>query len=152
MDNLLQYNNMNQTTIIKYAALLTIISFIASCAAPQPSKRAPGEPRRIEAPVEDSRVTRETAVEAPEDDPAKDLIENGRYLDAALLLTNIANSLAPPQKQDYQLRVAALLLQGNYIQQAEAIINEINITNLDQDFFIQKSILAAQLSMAKLQL
>ena len=150
MDNLLQYNNMNQTTIIKFAVLLTLISFIASCAAP-PTKRAPGEPRRIEAPVEDSRVARETAVEAPKDDPAKDLIENGRYLDAALLLTNIANSLAAPQKQDYQLRVAALLLQGNYIQQAEEILNQTDITNLDQDFFIQKSILAAQLSMAKLQ-
>jgi len=149
MDKLLQYNNMNQTTIIKYTALLILVSFIASCAAPQPSKRAPGEPTR-EAPVEDSRITQETPVQAPKDDPAKDLIDNGRYLDAALLLTNIANTLSAPQKQDYQLRIAALLLQGNYIQQAEEILNETNITNLDQDFFIQKSILAAQLSMAKL--
>ncbi len=151
MNNLLHTNNMNHTTFIKYFVLLAILTLISSCATPQSSQRAPQESAGIAPPpTQDTRFSTDTTAQAPRTDPAKELIENGRYLDAALLLTDIANTLAAPQKQNYQLRIAALLLQGNYIQQAEEILSETNITNLEQDFFIQKSLLAAQLSMAKL--
>jgi len=150
MDNLLHTTKMKHITIIKTFALIIIISLISSCATPQPDKRASRLPSQTtEQPTDDRSVSIVTAP-TPTIDPAKDLIEDGRYLDAALLLTDIANTLSAPDKQDYQLRVAALLLQGNYIQQAEDILNQTNITNLDQNFYIQKTILAAQLNLAKL--
>lgn len=86
---------------------------------------------------------------APAEDPARDLINSGRYLDAALLLIDLANTLPPPQRQDYQLRVTALLLQGNYILQAEQILNEVDIAGLGQTFQLRKSLLGAQLLLAK---
>jgi outer membrane PBP1 activator LpoA protein len=82
-------------------------------------------------------------------DPARELIDAGRYLDAALLLAGISRTLAAPDRQDYQLRVIALLLQGNYIEQADQIINETNISGLDTIFFIRKTLLAAQVALVK---
>ncbi|NOZ54653.1 MAG: penicillin-binding protein activator [Gammaproteobacteria bacterium] len=82
------------------------------------------------------------------EDPAQHLINFGRYLDAALLLSELAASVPAPQKQEYQLQITSLLLQGNYLPQAEQILNEINITDLPANFHIRKTLLAAQLELA----
>ena len=83
------------------------------------------------------------------ENPASQLIKIGRYLDAALLLSELAASVPSPKKQEYQLQIAALLLQGNYLLQAEQILAEINIANLDSSFQIRKTLLGAQLSLAQ---
>ncbi len=95
-------------------------------------------------------VTAPTEIETQQryENPAKDLIKIGRYLDAALLLSELAASVESPQRQEYQLQIASLLLQGNYLLQAEQILNEINVANLDNSFHIRKTLLTAQLSLA----
>ena len=42
-------------------------------------------------------------------------------------------------------------MQGNYLLQAEQILNEINVANLDNSFHIRKTLLLAQLSLANQQ-
>ncbi|MFV2056149.1 MAG: penicillin-binding protein activator [Thiohalomonadales bacterium] len=97
-----------------------------------------------EAPLELTQFS-----EVPQQDPAKDLIAEGRYLDAALLLSDMAYVLPAPARQDYLLRVTSLLLQGNYIQQADQILNSINIENLPFSYVVHKSILQSELDLAK---
>lgn len=82
-------------------------------------------------------------------DPAKALVDSGRYLDAALLLSDLAFTLPSPSRQDYLLRVTTLLLQGNYVQQADQILQQIDVQNLPLDYSIKKSILSAELNLAK---
>ena len=85
------------------------------------------------------------------ENPASQLIKIGRYLDAALLLSELAASVPSPKKQEYQLQIASLLLQGNYLLQAEQILAEINVDGLDTSFQIQKTLLGAQLALAQQQ-
>ena len=133
--------------IIITGAMLMIIGCTAKTTSTRPTQ--PSATITPEQRTDTGGLTAPTAEGAG--DPARNLIESGRYLDAALLLTELANSMNAPQKQDYQLRVAELLLQGNYIQQAEQILNETAVEGLDEDFLVRKALLAAQLSMAKLQ-
>jgi hypothetical protein len=104
-----------------------------------------------EAPIPPTAAPSEREAKQRFENPAKNLINMGRYLDAALLLSELAASVAPPQKQEYQLQIASLLLQGNYLLQAEQILNEINVANLDTSFHIRKSLLSAQLALAQQQ-
>jgi len=142
-------------------AALAIILISCGGAPTKPTETAPREERPTGFP---STITRPgvepTAPAAPPsqteaqqryENPAKNLIKIGRYLDAALLLSELAASVGPPQKQEYQLQIASLLLQGNYLLQAEQILNEINVDNLDNSFYIRKTLLLAQLSLANQQ-
>jgi outer membrane PBP1 activator LpoA protein len=122
------------------------------CAGQPPAPTQPTEQEPGVSVIPPERMEGEagaTAAPTPEEDPARDLISNGRYLDAALLLIDLANSLPPPQRQDYQLRVASLLLQGNYVVQAEQILNEVKIAGLGRDYQVRKTLLGAQLALAK---
>jgi outer membrane PBP1 activator LpoA protein len=138
--------------------VITFIILLASCATqgptPRPPTRVPAEtPTQI--PPEREIPSVEAPVEVPQAEiekkeaPAQELIASGRYLDAAILLTDLANSLPPPQKQDYQLRVASLLLLGNYIQQADQILQETYVKGLDASFAVRKILLNGELALAK---
>jgi len=118
---------------------------------PKPSE-TPGVPQQrfpSQAEAEQQAVQPAEPVQPPQEDPAKALVENGRYLDAALLLSDMAYALPSPAKQDYLLRVVSLLLQGNYTQQADQILNQINTQNLAPDYAVKKGILNAELMLAK---
>ena len=150
---LFTYSISNHRFLLR-TLMLTLLSgtLLWGCVSQPPAPVVqPGE----QAPVTTlppERMEGEQGVEVtppPAEDPAKELISSGRYLDAALLLIDLANSLPPPQRQDYQLRVTSLLLQGNYVVQAEQIMKEINVAGLGRNFLIRKSLLGAQLSMAK---
>jgi len=103
---------------------------------------APGEAAPIAAPSEQVAKKRY-------ENPASKLIRMGRYLDAALLLSELAASVPSPKKQEYQLQISSLLLQGNYLLQAEQILAEINVEDLDISYQIRKNLLGAQLSLAQ---
>lgn len=142
-----------------FLSLIVIITFalvVTSCVTPTPP--TPQLPRVPEAPTQippEREITPTAPIEIPQaeiekkEGPAQQLIASGRYLDAAILLTDLANSLPPPKKQDYQLRVASLLLLGNYIQQAEQVLRETNVSGLDTSYTVRKILLNGELALAK---
>jgi outer membrane PBP1 activator LpoA protein len=146
-----------KNTLFSFFIILFII-LVASCGTPTP-RPTPQPPRVPEAPTTIPPETEVSPAEAPveipleeierKEAPAQQLIASGRYLDAAILLTDLANSLPAPQKQDYQLRVASLLLLGNYIQQADQVLQETNVKGLEASFAVRKILLNGELALAK---
>ena len=164
MKTMFQFPKLLLTTQSHILLVLLITIAIASCggAPTKPSEPAPVisrpsgfpstmQPPEGEAAIPPSAAPTETEAKKRYENPAKNLIKIGRYLDAALLLSELAASVPAPQKQEYQLQIASLLLQGNYLLQAEQILNEINVDNLDASFHIRKSLLGAQLSLSQQQ-
>ncbi|MEJ2181574.1 MAG: penicillin-binding protein activator [Gammaproteobacteria bacterium] len=147
------------------AGIISVLAIIiASCGGaptkptePVPSGERPsGFPSTIQRPEGEAAIPPTAApsdIEAQQryKDPAKHLIKLGRYLDAALLLSELAATVGPPHRQEYQLQIASLLLQGNYLLQAEQILGEINVAGLDNSYHVRKTLLAAQLSLANQQ-
>ncbi|MGD8572947.1 MAG: penicillin-binding protein activator, partial [Gammaproteobacteria bacterium] len=142
--------------------MAAVLVLLASCGAPpkkptpKPTEQPSGFPSTVqppegEAPIPPTAAPSETEAQQRFENPAKNLINMGRYLDAALLLSELAASVSSPQKQEYQLQIASLLLQGNYLLQAEQILNEINVANLPTSFHIRKTLLSAQLALAQQQ-
>jgi outer membrane PBP1 activator LpoA protein len=147
------YNNRLMAWLL-FALVITVMTSCAPVKPPEPTRPAPvEEPREFPPPreIEPSVPVEPPSAEIIEEKerPAQALIDSGRYLDAALLLSELADALPTPQKQDYQLRVASLLLLGNYIQQAEQVLQEINVSSLDLPFSIRKNLLLAELDLAK---
>jgi outer membrane PBP1 activator LpoA protein len=150
---------MNLKNIVFSFFIITFIALIASCGTVAPPTAIPQAPRTThlpptQIPPEQGGPSTGAAEVSPaelekKEGPAQQLIASGRYLDAAILLTDLANSLPSPQKQDYQLRVASLLLLGNYIQQADQELQETNVSGLDPSFSVRKIILSSELSLAK---
>lgn len=137
---------------------ITLIAFmLANCGTTPPPRQVSFPPLAAKKPVTRSAVTIQPAevlpppkaTAIPSQDPARNLINSGRYLDAALVLAELAKTMPTPNRQNYQLRVISLLLQGNYIQQADQIVNETNVTGLDSQFYVRKTMLAAQVALAK---
>ncbi|MCG6970743.1 MAG: penicillin-binding protein activator [Gammaproteobacteria bacterium] len=149
--------NIKNTSISLF--IITFIILVSSCGTPTPRptpQRPPTVPETPtgvppEAEVSPAQAPVEIPLEEIEkkEAPAQQLIASGRYLDAAILLTDLANSLPAPQKQDYQLRVASLLLLGNYIQQADQVLQETNVKGLDASFAVRKILLNGELALAK---
>ncbi|MDH5324310.1 MAG: penicillin-binding protein activator [Gammaproteobacteria bacterium] len=158
---------MNQTKRSYYffqrplGHLLTILMILqlAACGTVAPPQSIPAPPTIPDARVlttpteEEAEVVVEMQPEELQrrEQPAQGLINSGRYLDAALLLTELAASLPTPQKQDYQLRVSSLLLLGNYILQAEQVLKETDVRPLGLEMRLRKDLLDAQLALAKQQ-
>ena len=149
-------------TALITAVAVSIISCGGAPTKPSPSQPAPvvsrpsGFPSTVVAtPGSDSPAITVTPAPSPQvakkryENPANSLIRIGRYLDAALLLSELAASVASPQKEEYQLQITSLLLQGNYLLQAEQILDEINVDGLNDSFHIRKTLLGAQLALAQ---
>ena len=150
---------MNFKNIVFSVFILAFIALITSCGTVAPPTSIPTTPGTTQAPPTtippEQQIPSTGAATVPQaelekkEGPAQQLITSGRYLDAAILLTDLANSLPAPQKQDYQLRVASLLLLGNYIQQADQMLQETNIAGLEPSYTIRKIILNSELALAK---
>ncbi len=148
--------------VLRCLAISLVVLVVASCATPPPPAPTP-TPREIPSrPAQGRDVFTTTPAEGqpsvtispipaepPREDPAKQLIDSGRYLDAALVLAELAKTMQPPHRQDYQLRVISLLLQGNYIEQADQILNETDTRNLATSMQVRKTLLGAQVALAK---
>lgn len=161
MHMMIQFSRIFSKHLFRAGVISALAIIIASCAE-APTKPAPTEERPSGFPSTVQRPEGEAAIPptaAPSDieaqqrykEPAKHLIKLGRYLDAALLLSELAATVGPPHRQEYQLQITSLLLQGNYLLQAEQILGEINVSNLDNSYHIRKTLLAAQLSLANQQ-
>ncbi|WP_455376340.1 penicillin-binding protein activator [Kaarinaea lacus] len=167
LDQNKRYNDMmtreTKTTCTFNLRTLTVAGLailLASCggAPTKPSQPAPvvsrpaGFPSTTAAPTEAATIAAapsEQVAKKRYENPASQLIKIGRYLDAALLLSELAASVSSPKKQEYQLQIASLLLQGNYLLQAEQILAEINVDGLDSSFQIRKTLLGAQLALSQ---
>ncbi|ADJ29513.1 penicillin-binding protein activator [Nitrosococcus watsonii] len=80
---------------------------------------------------------------------AKALAAEGRYRAAAAAYTQLAASAQSPQRQDYQLHAAAALLQGNYQQEANMLLDSITLEDLESPLKLRYHLLAAQLAIAE---
>jgi len=157
----INYSSDNSTIPFMVRALVigVITSLIVSCggAPSKPSQPAPVVSRpagfpTTAAPGEAAPIVAEPSEQVAKkryENPASQLIRIGRYLDAALLLSELAASVPPPKKQEYQLQISSLLLQGNYLLQAEQILAEINVQDLDSSYQVRKTLLGAQLALAQ---
>ena len=161
--------NKNGNLYFRGLVLTGLIIFLVSCGgAPTkpsaPAQQAPvvsrpaGFPSTVtatpageSAAITVSPIPTDQVAKKRYENPASQLIKIGRYLDAALLLSELAASVPSPKKQEYQLQITSLLLQGNYLLQAEQILAEINVDGLDNSFQIQKTLLGAQLALAQQQ-
>ena len=119
---------------LRTAALAGLFAAVlAGCAGgPTPS----GEP----APVSDtSAQTR----------PLEKMVRQGRYLDAALAYSRLANASESPLRERYSLRAAELLKDGNYIPQAFQLLSEIGAAELGAEFHIRRVLLTADIALTR---
>lgn len=81
--------------------------------------------------------------------PLEKMVKQGRYLDAALAYSRLANSAPSPLREAYSLRAAELLRQGDYIPQAFQMLNELEDTALPPGLTIRRALLAADIALAR---
>ena len=110
-----------------------LVVLLSSCvSAPPPAGRV--------APVFRS----ETATQ-----PLEKMAQQGRYLDAALAYSRLANDAEPPLRDEYSLRAAELLKEGNYIPQSFQLLNEIQAQDQGPEFLIRRALLTADIALAR---
>jgi len=115
------------------AAFLFATALLAGCAnGPTPSGEA----------VQEVPVTADTA-------PLEKMVQQGRYLDAALAYSRLANESPSPLREEYSLRAAELLMQGDYVPQAFQMLNELDGAALGPTFDIRRALLSADIALAR---
>jgi uncharacterized protein len=108
---------------------LAVLLELAACAPPTkapPKRPTPAKPAYAE------------ALEAQEN-----------YLAAATEYMRLAALAQSPQQQHYQLRAVAALLQGNHLQEAQKLLNNMVPDSLDTELRLHYQLLAAQLALAR---
>lgn len=110
-----------------------LVVLLSSCVSgPPPAGRA--------APV----IRSDTATQALEK-----MAQQGRYLDAALAYSRLANETGPPLRDEYTLRAAELLKAGNYIPQSFQLLNEIQAAGQSPEFFVRRALLTADIALTR---
>ncbi len=112
-------------------ALLTAL--LGGCAGGPPS--AP----QATPPADETRLT----------GPLEKMVRQGRFLDAALAYSRLANGTESPQREMYSLRAAELLKEGNYIPQSFQLLSEIQGADLGPEFHIRRVLLTADIALAR---
>ncbi len=77
------------------------------------------------------------------------MVQQGRYLDAALAYSRRANDAQSPQREMYSLRAAELLKDGNYVPQSFQLLSEIQGTDLGPRFHIRRALLTADIALTR---
>jgi outer membrane PBP1 activator LpoA protein len=77
------------------------------------------------------------------------MANEGRFLDAALAYSKLANKVESPQREAFTLQSAHYLLQGNYVPQAYQLLAEIPSEGLPQELRIRKALLLAEIALAR---
>ena len=80
---------------------------------------------------------------------AKDYTQSGKFLDAALLYNKLANASVEADKQHYQLLAAEVMFEGNYLMQANQLLDEINLASLPQTLSNRVALLNARIAVAR---
>lgn len=125
--------NLTQTLKINGLPVLLLVLILAGCAGVQPPEEQVAIPA---APTVDTLAVQQMAAE-------------GRFLDAALAYARVAALSASPQREAYSLAAAEFLMQGNYVPQAFQTLSEIDPANLDAEQQIRKSLLEAEIDLAR---
>lgn len=76
-------------------------------------------------------------------------VNDGRFLDAALAYSKLASRSQQPEKNDYSLRAAELLMDGNYVPQSFQLMSEIDGSTANQDIQTRLSLLGARIDVAR---
>lgn len=74
---------------------------------------------------------------------------DGLFLDAALAYSKLATKSQPPLSQQYSLRAAELLMDGNYVPQSFQLMSEIDTTDLPANLKVRIALLAARIAVAR---
>ncbi len=108
-----------------------LLALLSACAtAPPPDERAP--------------TTEQTATA-----PLEAMAEQGRFLDAALGYSKLAADATSPQRKQYSLRAAELLMDGNYVPQAFQLLLETDATALTPALHIRHALLGAEIALVR---
>lgn len=113
-----------------YRLLITGLAVLFGLAACAPFSRIP--------PEKPSALTQARALEA-----------EGRYLAAATAYTQLASTVQPPLRQQYQLQAAAALLLGNHLQEAQALLESMTPGTLEPSLSLRYRLLTARLALAQ---
>jgi len=81
--------------------------------------------------------------------PLEKMVQQGRYLDAALAYSRLANNAEYPQREMYSLRAAELLRDGNYVPQSFQLLSEIQGADLGPEFHIRRALLTADIALTR---
>ncbi len=81
--------------------------------------------------------------------PLEKMVQQGRYLDAALAYSRRANNAQSPQREMYSLRAAELLKDGNYVPQSFQLLSEIQGADLGSKFHIRRALLTADIALTR---
>ena len=81
--------------------------------------------------------------------PLEKMVQQGRYLDAALAYSRLASESPSPQREWYSLRAAELLREGNYIPQSFQLLSEIQAIDLGAEFQARRLLLSADIALAR---
>lgn len=80
---------------------------------------------------------------------ARALEAEGRYFAAAKVYTQFASTVQPPQRQRYQLKAAAALLQSGHLGEAQDLLGSITLGTLGPALSLRYRLLAARLALAQ---
>ena len=86
---------------------------------------------------------------ATSEDIAQKAEAAGDYLRASQAYEQLAQNTAPPQRQDFQIKSIAALIQGAQIGKAQELIAKLDVSGLNPSFLGRKQILQAQIAAAE---
>ena len=95
-----------------------------------------------------ARTTKSTTATVRLQD-AQDLEKRGKYLDAGLAYAQLANRANAPEKQDLQFKATEVFLRGNYTQQADQTLADIDTRGLNAGYAERKQLLLAQAEITR---
>lgn len=127
---------MRYNTYLPLVLILPLLLLLAACGAPGSKKISPDTPAAELIPDE--------AI-----DLAKDYTQSGKFLDAALLYSKLAGVAAEPLKQHYQLLASEVMLDANYLVQAEQLLDEIHVDHLGALYKNRKTLQSARILLAR---
>lgn len=116
--------------------------FFTGCATMPPPPSEPGELEAADAAA--ATLEQATATAALEQ-----MASEGRFLDAALGYSKLATTASPPQRDQYSLRAAELLMSGNYVPQAWQLLREIDLAALPPELQPRHALLSAKIFLAR---
>ncbi len=93
--------------------------------------------------------TTPSADDAQQTLPLEKMVQQGRYLDAALAYSRLANRAEYPQRELFSLRAAELLRDGNYVPQSFQLLSEIQGADLGSEFHIRRALLTADIALTR---
>ncbi len=120
-----------------FTAVLLVFALASGCASTGKTSTAPA-PRAIKSAAATLQLQ-----------DAQDLEKRSKFLDAGLAYAQLASRANPPEKQDLQFKAAEVFLRGNYAQQADQTLADLDPRGLNISYAERKQLLLAQLEIMR---